>query len=332
MRGTAAAILLLSAEAVGGQGEARRPVLTTPHFALYSDVETNLNDALIAAGLARKNKKPELFREGEEAGCFEKLPPSSRAGWDGAVDYYARILSPGSFGSKPQFLVRFQLAGLGVEGRSAADEEYLDVTRGFRTAAAPAYRACRFPSQDARNRKWIAEIGPRLAAEEEKLAARLEALYRKKWKTLPILVDVVETVDWSGANTAWSDAGQGDILITSTVTGPAAFETLFHEASHVLMDRGDPVRAALEKAAKASGVKLPGDLWHVVLFYTTGEAVRQVLDERGPAGYTPMLYEIFARPAWVNYREPLEKEWKPYVDGKRTLDEAASGLIEALRR
>ena len=37
-----------------GQAPARTPVVTTPHFAFYSDFDTNLNDALIAVGVARK--------------------------------------------------------------------------------------------------------------------------------------------------------------------------------------------------------------------------------------------------------------------------------------
>jgi hypothetical protein len=194
----------------------------------------------------------------------------------------------------------------------------------------PAYRACRWTVQDESNRRWIDELKPRLAADEQRTAARVEQLYQKRWERLPILVDVVETVDWSGANTSWSESGQGDILISSTVHGAAAFETLFHEASHVLMGRGDPVRQALESAARAVDFRLPNDLWHVVLFYTTGEAVRRILDERDPPGYTPMLYELFGRGTWVGYREALEKSWRPYVEGRRSLAEAAASLITAL--
>jgi hypothetical protein len=69
-------------------------------------------------------------------------------------------------------------------------------------------------------------------------ASRMEQLYQKRWKSVPMLVDVVETVNWSGANTSWSDAGQGDILISNSPQGTVAFEVLFHEASHLLMDRG----------------------------------------------------------------------------------------------
>jgi hypothetical protein len=149
---------------------------------------------------------------------------------------------------------------------------------------------------------------------------------------LPILVDVVETVDWSGANSSWSDSGQGDILISSSTPGAAALETLFHEASHILMARSDPVRQALARAVRAADFRLPNDLWHVVLFCTTGEAVRQILDERGQSGYTPMVYEIFGRGSWVEYREALENNWRPCIDGKRSLAEAAASFIAAVGR
>src|SRR6266705_3836243 len=51
----------------------------------------------------------------------------------------------------------------------------------------------------------------------------------------------------------------------------------------------------------------------------------------GKPGYTPMLYGIFDRGAWGGYRKPLESTWRPYVDGERSLSEAAASLIEALR-
>ena len=63
--------MLLSATSASlGQGLERTPVLTTPRFALYSDFDTNLNDALIAAGIARKGGKQELFHSGAELPCF----------------------------------------------------------------------------------------------------------------------------------------------------------------------------------------------------------------------------------------------------------------------
>jgi len=322
--------LLLALPSAPAEAAPRIPVLATPHFAIYSDFDTNLNDALIAAGLARHGREPELFHSGAEAPCFDRQPESTRAAWDRAVDYYAQIISPGGFSAREQFLIRYQLAGLEAEWQSDGGPEFVEIARGFRAAATPAYRACRWTIQDESNRRWIEDMKPRLAAEEQAIAARLEQLYQKKWKVLPNLVDVVETVDWSGANTSWSDAGQGDILIANQPQGAPGLEVLFHESSHVLMERADPVPQALENAAKAAGIRLPRDLWHVVLFYTTGEAVRRILDAQGPPEYSPMLYEIFKRGSWVEYRTALETSWLPYVQGKRSLDEAAGALIAAL--
>ena len=325
-------VLLSTPSASLGQAPERTPVVTTPHFAFYSDFDTNLNDALIAAGLARKGGKPQLFHSGaeDEVSCFGKLPPSVRAAWDRAVDYYAEIISPADWTDRQQYLLRVQLAGFTEELTDAGDRQFVEIARSFRAAATPAYQACRWAAQDEKNRRWIEELKPRLAADEQKIALRLEQLYQKPWGGLPIPVDIVETVNWSGANSILRDPAGGHLLISSSYQGPAALEIVFHEASHLLMRRSDPLRQALDSAASAVDFRLPGDLWHVVLFYTTGETVRRILDDREK--YTPMVYKIFDRGTWDEYRQALESTWRPYLDGKRDLSEAAASLIEALRK
>jgi hypothetical protein len=325
-------MLLSVPSAILGQAPERAPVATTPHFAFYSDFDTNLNDALVAAGVARKGGKPELFHSGDEVSCFGKLPPSARAAWDGAVAYYTEIISPADWSDRQQFLVRVQLAGFDEELKDSGDRQFVEIARSFRAAATPAYKECRWAAQDEKNRRWIEELKARLAADEQRVAIRLEQLYRKPWNGLPILVDVVETVNWSGANSIFRDSGGGHLLISNSYQGLAALEVVFHEASHLLMDRNDPVRQALDGAARAVDFRLPGDLWHVVLFYTTGEAVRRILDEGGKPGYTPMVYAIMERGSWGGYRKALESAWGPYVEGKRALPEAAASLVDVLRK
>jgi hypothetical protein len=330
--GVACASALLLPLTGTAQSSQRTPVVQTPHFAFHSDFDTNLNDALIAAGVARKDKKSEIFHAGPEASCFDSLPAATRTAWDDAVDYYAKTISPVDWTAPPQSLLRLELVGFGAADRRANATTFVRTARSYLASAAPAYRACRWTAQDEHNRRWIQELQPRLARHEQRIAARLVQLYGTTWRVLPVLVDVVETVNWSGANTAWSDSGQGHVLISREPGGDAALEILFHEASHVLMDRAAPVRRALEEAARAADVRLPSDLWHVVLFFTTGEAVRRVLDAEAPSGYTPALYEIFGRGSWVEYRQALEREWRPYVDGERSLGEAARSLVASLPR
>jgi hypothetical protein len=47
-------MLLSAPSAFPGEAPERAPVVTTPRFAFYSDLDTNLKDALVAAGIARK--------------------------------------------------------------------------------------------------------------------------------------------------------------------------------------------------------------------------------------------------------------------------------------
>jgi hypothetical protein len=108
--------------------------------------------------------------------------------------------------------------------------------------------------------------------------------------------------------------------------GWAAAESVFHEASHALVD---PVEKAFDREAQAAAKQLP-DLWHAALFYLTGEVVRQALAERGVA-YVPYVYAngLFER-AWPQMREPLEQSWRPYVDGQVALDAAVRQVVAAV--
>src|ERR1041385_4836276 len=120
--------LLASAISPGlGQPAKRAPVTTTPHFVFYSDFEPNLNDALINVGIARKFRKPQLFHDGDEAACFNKLAAPVRSAWERAADYYAEIISPSGSNSHERYLLRVQLAGLTEELKDADARQFVDI-------------------------------------------------------------------------------------------------------------------------------------------------------------------------------------------------------------
>ena len=322
--------LLLAPVAVLADEGGGAAVATTPHFAFYSDFATNLNDALVVAGSARKRDRPELFGSGSEAeSCFGELPGSARAGWNLAVDYYAEIVSPESWMARQQALLRFDLAGFDGE-LDERGRTYAGIAEGFRAAAAPAYRACRWPAQDAENRRWIEAVARRIALHGEAIGKRLEQLYATPWHSLPIRVDVVGSAPPVGAN---SFTGPAHILASSAISDGEALEIVFHEGSHTLMRRQDPIQVALADAARELGVERErlGDLWHVVLFYTTGQAVRGVLEAAGEPGYTVYIdaRDLWAR-GWGRLREPIESTWSGYIGGERSLSEAARDLVRAV--
>jgi hypothetical protein len=103
-------------------------------------------------------------------------------------------------------------------------------------------------------------------------------------------------------------------------------EMLFHESSHALIQK---IQAALNAAMRAAG-KRPADLWHVVLFYIAGEVTRQQLAAAG-VEYKPYLYAggLFDR-AWPQFRAPVERHVRAYIDGRETLEQMATNLATAV--
>jgi sugar lactone lactonase YvrE len=308
--------------------EAGDPALVakTPHFAFYSDFTTNLHDALLEAGRARRRGDPEMFKAGEETACFDQQTPSARNGWTLAVDYYADVISSARWNERQQVLIRLDLAGV-AEWERPRDRRLVGIARGFLQAAAPVYEACRWKTQDAKNRNWIEALVAQLRFHEDAISHRLAKLYQRPLGALPIRVDIVETVNWSGATTWLLDPDGGHIMISNVEHGPVSLEYLFHETSHTLMGPAHPVQNALREAAERLDVALPDDLWHAVLFYTTGDTVRRVLADAGEPTYTPLLLggNIFGR-----YHEPMKRAWTAYLEGDRTLAEAAEDLLCAL--
>jgi hypothetical protein len=111
--------------------------------------------------------------------------------------------------------------------------------------------------------------------------------------------------------------------------GAAALEVVFHEACHYLAQPGGPLSNALNAAATEAGVTLPPDVLHEVHFFIVGEAVRRSFERAGQP-YTPDLYrlKLFSD----GFRAAAARIWPPYIDGTRTLDEAAADLAAAVKK
>jgi hypothetical protein len=327
----ACAIHLVGASLSARAEEAREPVVMTAHFALYSDFAFNLHDALLAAGTARRAQRPERFGSEVDTACFNGLPEAQRAAWNRAVDYYAEIVAAGQFFDRVQVLPRLELLWRADDWAQDDERTFIVLARGFRAVAAPAYERCRWPAQDARNRRWIEMLQASLARHEETLARRLVGLYGIDWAALPIPIDVVETVSWAGGDSIYTNPPPGHVWVSSVrpeyQTPSAALEVVFHEASHLIADGRSPLRVALDAAQNGAAAEVPPDLWHAVLFYVTGESVRRVLADARESEHQPLIYalDIFGE-----VREPIAATWAPYLDGDRTLSQAATDLVGRL--
>ena len=320
----AVAVLALSGPSLAQPGP--RAVVTTPHFAFFSDPAANLNDALIAAGRARRAKSQELFHTGPEKECFDRLPAAERAAWARAVDYFAEIVVPFDIGAREQILFRIELMA-GSDWATGDDRTFMAIARSIRAAAMPTYERCRWPAQDASNRRWIEHAVALLKVHEPALGERLPQLYGTRWARLPYRVDVVDSVSQLGGNAQFFVPAGPHILISSSAPANqdrAALEVIFHEASHSLVGTVDE---ALKRAVRARGDAVRGDISHAVIFYLTGETVRRVLEQAGEP-YTPYLDALKLFPD--NVRDALAKTLSPYLSGQGTLVQAIDNLVQAL--
>ena len=128
--------------------------------------------------------------------------------------------------------------------------------------------------------------------------------------------------NWAGAYTTTNST----LITVSSVDpanqGDAALEVLFHEASHAMISG---VQEAISAQCKTKNVLLdPPTLWHAVLFYTTGELVKELIPS-----YTPFAEAngVWVR-AWPMYIGPLKQDWQPYLDGKVPFDSAVTAIVK----
>jgi hypothetical protein len=70
----------------------------------------------------------------------------------------------------------------------------------------------------------------------------------------------------------------------------------------------------------------------VIIFYTAGSATLDVLGKSAdgcvPYAIKNGLYD--RAPNWKHYREACDKDWRPYLDGRTTLDAAVAQIAEDL--
>ena len=152
-----------------------------------------------------------------------------------------------------------------------------------RCASDADLREALWPEHDRANRAWIAAVQPLLERHGTALSQALTRAYETTWPSHPVPVDLSVT---AGPNGAYTTGPPTHVTISSSepgLRGLAALEVLFHESSH------SPVSDLFQRVRQAASerkVSVPPQLWHGVLFYTTGELTTRELKAHGIA-YTP---------------------------------------------
>ena len=326
--------LTLAANSQGDSSVGQLPV-----FELHSGFWMNLHHTLYQQARQQREKQ-------SDAG---KIVPASRVSeaeqrtWDAAVAYYAtNYADKDLLFSTELILLKNQLGDFeDCEELSGAKKKTCDaglpqkITQVL-DSAAPIYRSHWWPTHDEVNRKWIAAVAPLVRTRGLELAQRLAEIYQTQWPAEKIRVDVSPYANWAGAYTTLDPLR---VTISSTDPrnqGSAALEVLFHEASHGIAEH---VQDAIVRECRQRDKPTPRDLWHALIFYTTGEVIRPVMTSpsEGTTGdataaeYKPYAVRegLYTR-GWEEYLKLLTRFWQPYLDGKTTFDDAIARMVSAL--
>ena len=314
-------------------GQADAPIAPLPVFEFHSGFWLNLHHTLYRQ--ARQQRSP----GSTPIAAIANLPATEQKAWDAAVAYYTEAYAGKDLlFSLDLVLIKNQLGDFETcDDLAGAKKRTCDAGLPKRLtevldAVAPVYRAHLWAEHDRINRRWIAAVAPLVRRSGVDLSHRLAEIYQTDWPRERIRVDVTTFANSSGAYTTLDPLR---VTVASTDTrnqGPEALEILFHEASHGISDN---VQDAILRECRQRDKPVPRDLWHALLFYTTGEIIRPAVFSPNPGapktGYVPYaVREGLYKRGWEDYLRVLTDFWQPYLDGKTSFDDAIAHMVSAL--
>ena len=300
---------------------------TSPIFQFETDgFWLNLHHFLYVLGRVEA-RMPDIKRAAvvgapaDEAEGLQSLTDSERAQWRDAVGAYAS-----SFSKRDLIFDRIAYNTTNALRRATEKDDVtaLKIDAAVAAAlakAAPIYRRTWWARHRESNRTWLAAMREPLKNYGATILAYVTRAYQEPWMAGGFPVDASAWSNWAGAYSTVDS-----LLVVATMNpgnrGLHGFEITFHEAMH---QWDEEIDARLMKLAKANNLKFNDLLSHAMIFYTTGEAMKTVVPTHVPyaeiAGIWKGRMGVF-KPA-------LEAHWKPYLEGKISLDEALLALLKS---
>jgi hypothetical protein len=285
----------------------------------------NLHHFLYVLGRAR-NAAPDARREAvvdapKDLEGLAARPEAERAAWDEAIAFYAAGPSKKDAVFDEDLIRQTQRI---AAARDAPDLPAADLDPALAATlakAAPIYRAVWWPRHQRAAAARRDELQALVEKHGDALVKRLTSLYGTTWPADPRTIDLVAYSNWAGAYS--TDGGLIVIGSLNDYGGSLALESLLHESSHQWDSEMDRRLSAI---AVKGGKPLPPLLSHALIFYTTGEIVKEAFPGHVPLGEKAGVWNRGLGP----FKPVLEQYWQPYIRGRGTFDEAIAAVLAHL--
>lgn len=192
----------------------------------------------------------------------------------------------------------------------------------------PFFEKLWWPSIDSANKVWLNTYKGQIIGLETKIIPELERIYKTQLSDRKIRVDLSSYATWAGAY-SYNDTYNHVVLSTvyKSNQGDLAAEVVFHETSHFLVDK---LSEQIMTSVKGKEVKNNLNLWHNVIFYTTGFLMEKEYKLKWQK-FEPYYVHLKFEERFSDFKSTVEGcklYWDPYLNGNATFESAVKQLVD----
>jgi hypothetical protein len=223
-------------------------------------------------------------------------------------------------------LVRASHALAGAGDAATLDGVAIDAElRRVLESAAGLYRRLWWPRHEAACGATRSDLSRQLSRHADPIGAFLARAWGREWPSAPIPVELSPYANWAGA---YSTDRFGTLIVVSCLadgsSGALGLESIFHESLH---QWDESLLARIDSVAKRANARTPRNLWHALIFYSAGEAVKGVIPLHVPYAVKNGMWE---RGGLAIFKPVLDRHWLGYLRGRTTFERAVNAILSEL--
>jgi hypothetical protein len=177
------------------------------------------------------------------------------------------------------------------------------------------------------NNTWLAANRKNIERLETIIVPELERIYETKLPNAKVIIDLTSYASWAGAY-SFNDSFSHVIFSSSNASNKddMGLEVVFHETSHFLVDK---LNAEIATASKGGDIKKTINLWHNIIFYTTGAVMTKHYSAEGRP-FIPYYVHMKFEDKFPDFKTSVQacrSYWDSHIEQKTTLQTAVNQVV-----